>query len=653
MRRNVPIFRLVLVLAGLAAVLFTSTSKAQTIPQWIRDTNFISNRYLLLGEYWRGDRVGRFNVQILAGDPESQFDDFFGLFFKILEPNGSFPTINNIRPRGNNILIRIEDEDLTNPAYVDWFRGSFPGGVGVLGTLQSNFTEWRSFSRWVNAGAGIDLTFVHRSQLIRDLIREEITVTNNGGGLSRVGLMYNIWPDPTRFSFDGGIYLDLNRRVNINTFLVRGERPAEILFVDDVTQQPDNLYTAKAIVSGFDTTPPDEILVAGSSVNNVEDADWIGTGNVRNWDWPVLNPDQDIRSGITVLRHTWDPKPIAPGQTLRFIHYVGIGAASHGMSNAYVQAHRQDRPDSQGYISVVQTPPTLSLVNGFVAADFSVTAYMQNAYVGTLIGNATAVYQPTEAFEFSPNLPNQSTILPLGVLQPLNFGSDENSGRWLLRPTGLQAGILPVRINFNNSFGDAIEVVRLVHVPQGRRYKLTARFQMRTFPFTYQGAQNDPATVLDLPPGNFQILEYNPLSGRYDLAQQIVPGRGYWVRTLALGTIAQDIQAGATPIKLERQTVTTPLLNGWNLLGQPSPYCLPIRDLRFLLAGGELIGYQEAVARGLIRPTLFEYNPLTNVYIPKANDDLLTPGRAVWMFSRGERQVIWPAPPWHAMSITP
>ena len=639
-------------LVGLiAAGLFLAPVLSQSPGVAPPDSNVVVNRYLQLYEYFTGNRIGRFNVINVAGDPKTLIDDDAGLFNKTIDLNGSVTN----RPHGNSILFRIEDTDLAAPEFVDWFDGDFTGGTGLIVLVQANNSEFRSFNQFIDP-VGVDLEFVHRVQLIRDLVRDEFTVTNTGSGSTSVGLQYSLWPEPVIASADPAIYIDQIRRIRKPTFLTLGDRPTEILFVEDPKQTTD-IYVAKSLVRGFDTTQPDETLINAASRTNADNFDWTGNGNIVNWGPPPINPNADLLSGLPMARHTWMPRPIGPNQQLRFIQYMGVGAASHGMSNAFVLAHRQNRPDdSQGYVAAVETPPTLGLVNGFVngaGTDFDVDVFMQNAYLNTLIGNASALLQPSPAFVFSPTAGTQSSILPLGTLQPLNRGNDEGSGKWVLRPTGLEAGLVTIRVNFNNSFGDAIQVLRKIRVPQGRRYQLAETYQMMTFPFTFSGVLDDPATVLGLAPGSFQVFEYDTRQGAYVRAQQIIPGRGYWVRTVGLGGQVVDLGGGAQPIKLDRQTVTTEVVPGWNLLGSPSPYSIAVRDLRFLLSGGELVNYAEAVARKVIRPTVFEYDPVNNVYVSRADQSLINPGKGIWLFARTDLQVIWPESPWHGMSIVP
>jgi hypothetical protein len=198
-------------------------------------------------------------------------------------------------------------------------------------------------------------------------------------------------------------------------------------------------------------------------------------------------------------------------------------------------------------------------------------------------------------------------------------------------------------------------------VPQGRRYEFTDGWKMVTFPFSFNALQDDPVDVfkqLDgvtpLDPGAFQIVRYNPQIGAYEQVTEIRAGESYWVRMLGVGTTAVRLGAQSQPIKLTvRDLFTSVLKPGWNQVGNPSPYVVRTRDIRFLATGGILLSFDQAVSSGFIRPSLYRFNTKTNVYDLLTRESLIKPGDGVWLFAAQERTIVWPAPYGIGLSITP
>jgi hypothetical protein len=88
-------------------------------------------------------------------------------------------------------------------------------------------------------------------------------------------------------------------------------------------------------------------------------------------------------------------------------------------------------------------------------------------------------------------------------------------------------------------------------------------------------------------------------------------------------------------------------------VGNPNPYSITVKDLRFLNTGGAIISFDQAVSAGFIRSAVFEYNRRTNQYVQLTRDSLVRPGQGVWIFSNGDRNIVWPGPQGPELSISP
>jgi hypothetical protein len=382
--------------------------------------------------------------------------------------------------------------------------------------------------------------------------------------------------------------------------------------------------------------------------------------NEGAWDYDVDRPQELRISDMSVLIY-WDPVDVPAGQVKSFVTYAGVGVASHVMSNAYLAG--QDRSArsrdyaTQGYIGAVQTPFALPVVGSNTDIGptgnplfANVTAYMQNEYQGSSIPGASVFIDIPDGLQLANG---GSRSINLGRLDALNSsGIDERSGTWQLQANGIEAGLLPVGITYSNGFQDSKRNTRVINVPQGRRYQLGDDWRMFTFPFNYTGGDDDPVSVLGLPAGTFQIVQYNPANGRYEPVTRLQPGRGYWVRILGQGdTFIRAGNARAITLPLSDKFVVR-VQRGWNQVGNPSPYSVSLRNLKLLGEGGVHLSYSDAVARGLIRSNLYTFNRKRNVYEAVSINSQIPPGKGVWVYSTREQSFLWPAPEGPELSIT-
>jgi hypothetical protein len=646
-----------------------------TFPQWIQDSFLIANRYLALWEYFRGGQETRFNVWTgPTANPLDTRDDFS--YFVTVDNNGNqtivWPwgtrLISGQRPtrRGNNtgddrpfanvLTLHVEDATATN-GFTDYTLpddGSSELGppVVTLPNAQGFYSQYRVPQ---TPAPDLDFQVIQKNQFARDLMRIEVIIRNRTGTSRRVGarMLLDSYVDdwgPTRSVFLPKTY----DRVLRETEFRAANMPEEWMMFDD-DEGPDQVFIAKGILKGNGATPPSRVVFG----NTLDLFPFVL--NSAQYDWPV-RPDWELRISDMGFLLYWDPITIPGNQTRTFVTYAGLGWADHGMSDAYIASQTGGTLESQGFIGAVQTPFALPLVNGDAdTTEATVTAFLQNAF-GFSMPNAFAFIDLPDGLQFGNSNPSQPQRLDMGSLDAVSNGRDEGSGSWTVQANGVEAGLLPIRITYGNGFQDSARAVRLMNVPQGRRYELTDDWKMITFPFTYAGLEDDPAVVLGLQPGTFQIVRFDPSVpnpetgglGSYEQVGRIRPGEGYWVRMLGVGTTSVRLDPGSQPVKLQPTDIfTSPVRAGWNQVGNPSPYTVPVRELRFQIAGGRIIDFDQALSSRLIGPALFEYNRKTGRYVQLSRESLVRPGQGIWLFSFGERNVVWPAPRGPQIQITP
>jgi hypothetical protein len=646
-----------------------------TIPQWMQDSAFVENRYLRIWQYFTGNNITKFDVWTNEGNPETNLDDI--RFYidptqnppQLVSPWGSrvlsaphppYSVANpDTEPYANLVTIRVDDPDSTS-GFTDL---EYPGdGTQVFSPAVITLPRGLGFFAPYRFEDGtIEVT--QKVEFARDIVRIEWIVRNLGGTARRVGVRalidpyVNYW-GPTRSMFLPGsrervfFEADYGQRTGTPTTPRNPAVPPVWELYDD-DEGPNPIFIAKGYLTGLGATPPTRVVLA-NSLNLFPAA---GT-----WDYSVDDPMELRISDPSVLLY-WDPVLIAGGQVRSFVTYAGVGVADHVVSNAYLigQARSARTKDyaTQGYVAALQTPFALPL--RFGNADIGPTgselvasfkAYLQNMYTDSSLPGASAFIDLPDGLQFAGG--GGSRLISLGTLASVHSGGrDEGSAEWRVVPNGIEAGLLNVGVTFSNAFQDSTRVTRQINVPQGRRYQLGDDWRMVTFPFTYTQDSDDPAEVLGLQPGTFQIVAYNPLTGTYDPVSRLQPGRGYWVRMRGQGDTFVRA-AGAAPVKLALdEKFILPLRRGWNQVGNPSPYSVPLRTLRVLVTGGDRIGFEEAVSRGLIRAGIYSYNRKTRQYVQLTRNSAVDPGKGIWIYSTRDQSILWPAPEGPQLSITP
>jgi hypothetical protein len=664
-------------------------------PQWMQDAApFYSgdparilglwpfNRYLTLWQYWKGDDRTRFNIWTNLGDPLNPIDDFRFYFEdtdgdgdadNYVDPWGGLkvaasrrPTqVDNSRPMANFTTLRIDDPadptGFVNLDFPDDGAQMLAPPVATLPNGQGTFSPWR-FTGGTGA-ATYEIQVNQKLQYARDMMRIEYQIFNAGGSAKRVGVRLMLNPGADEEGFISSFFFpqtrqrlffeqDYGRAIGTTQVPRFAQIPETYeLFAGDEDTNP--FFITKGILIGNGATTPDRV-VFGNALNFWRDID-----GGQLWDYRA-DPNWELRISDLGTLIYWDPIVVPAGQRRSFVTYIGMGVANHGMSNAYLRAQALNTSfadETQGYVAAVQSPFALPLrdtaprdgVDDPVEAN--VTAYVQNEYVRSQLPSAFAVIELPEGLTFGESIPNQSQVLSLGSPDAVGFQNDETSGSWTVQADGRDAGILPITVTFNNAFLDSVRVVRFMNVPQGRRYQLGDEYKLITIPYTYNNLADDPAQVLGLAANTFKIFRWNPQAlnasgqrGDYEEPKRLIPGESYWIKLLGLGNTMVNLrQANAVEVDTYGDVITR-ITTGWNMVGNPSPYAVPVRDLRFVATGGLLLTFDQAVSAQIIKAGLYEWNPKTRAYVQLTRDSVIQPGHGIWVYANGEQNIAWPPP---------
>ncbi|MBM3459709.1 MAG: hypothetical protein FJX77_14400, partial [Armatimonadetes bacterium] len=425
----------------------------------------LENRYLTLWAYEGTDEDSKFSLWTNIGDPLNPGDDqFFVVDRTVAPPAAAAPWGSRVfcsdrgeaaqdRPYGNIVTVRMDDP--ANPgAFLDQV---FPDDGAaqfapprVLLPLSQGY-----FSPYLFDSGNIKIT--QKLTLIRDLLRVEYEIVNQGGTARRVGIRLlqnpyfdnlSVFVPSTRqrifkevdFGIATGTGANPPRRPDFPTI------PPEMqVFSQDDALNP--AFNVKCVFTGPGITSPTRVAIVDALKVYPTDG---------QWDYSVAFGQELRISDIGFLIY-WDPVLVPAGQRRSFVNYVGMAAATQAVSNAFLLGQNlADNNETQGYVAAVQTPEATPLVNGNadvqVAADpagtpipITVDAYMHSLYHRAGISSAFAFLDIPDGLQFITTAPDQSLRQDIGALEPVSAfggGVDERQVQWTLQANGIEAGLL-------------------------------------------------------------------------------------------------------------------------------------------------------------------------------------------------------------------
>ena len=203
------------------------------------------------------------------------------------------------------------------------------------------------------------------------------------------------------------------------------------------------------------------------------------------------------------------------------------------------------------------------------------------------------------------------------------------------------SGPCAVSLTYTNSFGQQVQARRnlgwgyyVAAVPAaGMRVGYEHLFLrgsngVNLFSLPFYPDQPEPSAVFGLPPERLLLADYVQQAeggGRYRLYPQVArlePGRGYFLKLDA------DVTVSALGVAVPRtQSFLIELQPGWNLIGDPYPQEVSVSWLRFEREGETPISFADAVSRGWIGPSVYQYTQAAGY----STVDRLQPWRGYWI----------------------
>ncbi len=594
------------------------------------------------GTSGNNDPASRFQLWSLTGDPTTPDDDNIPITGDRNPFSGdvdAFPCITTISI--DNTILNATDqvlEDLSN-SQDGGDRAYWP----LMPAARSRDVVYRML-------VGIDnddpdqatevVEVSHEAVLLRDTLKLDYILTNRGTQQHAVGL--RIFIDCTfGISSQDGRAIILSDGTIVDTEqAVPGAAGGRI---PDGWVAFDNMTAPATILRGtitggevstpgsaaFSAGPPD-VVEFGQRVNMGRDNQWLFTpttsASIVGEDW-----------GYAVR---WDEEALSPGASRRYVTYYGLGGGTSDFSPPYVlaayapfqlQVIEGDDPTTPGVVEDAY----LGDKNG--NSTWEALAYCDNFGAGSILDARATISLPA-GFELDSSLGPQSRTIYLGTIVR-NF---QASARWKVRATpDVRPGVHEIRISgpLGRSVRHKISIPALPTLPQGHLDPVRG-LDMVTVPYNFQitDAEHVFQSLGSLEGSNAALIRWDPRGEpqyRFfpdPFVTNVEPGLGYWlVNRLRLPI---EFPPDRQPVD-DIQPFPIPLALGWNQIG--SPFITTIRFDQASVVGSDGIDrtITEASNAGLIIPTLFYYDPVTNDYnfATVLGDAVMEPYVGYWLLA--------------------
>lgn len=389
-----------------------------------------------------------------------------------------------------------------------------------------------------------------------------------------------------------------------------------------------------------DATPTDLVKVGGwgstSANNTVEDrVIFDGTGAVDDTDVFLSSIGGPGGNAASIVLQRFAPEALAPRQTRRIIHYIRSTWSTGNYTDPYTvvldaprAVHFQDPAQGQD-----PNPMTVRLWidNQYATLDLSVALVNVRAKIFLPPGLSLA---PGETLEKTLGRVAPNAVVPID---------------WQVVSDGRTFGDLPVRVEVSPVPGPTKSLTQMIRVAAVPRIDLQAAPNMVSLPYSFGDSSLE--SILGLTAGiDFVAYGWDPTLRSYQPVQGIQRGLGYWI-VPQTSHAALELNQAAAPADQATGGLLVNLQPGWNLIGNPYNYAVPLRTLFGVSETRPETSqsWDELVRNELVASSLTTFEP--NVALPGGGSYVLTtedaniePHRAYWLFVSSNRplRLVWP-----------
>ena len=524
-------------------------------------------------------------------------------------------------------------------------------------------------------------------KVLRSTARIEWTITNDDTIAHNVGLRYAI---NQRAVENNLYYVDPDRGATNQTTVYDGSKvPSQIeVFgrraekdLNDVTTPP---FHSRWLLRGNGATEPSKVWVADSFDLYAGEAA-APTDNYL----PQTTRNTKFSAGLAVAAYFGGDTGyvLRPGESRTVVTYYGLGTSTEQFANDLVLG--TEAPTALQFNSSAALDPAVAGNTSATVASIGAKFLTPNPF--QVFASAYSQKASDPEFDVPFNGVSLSLNLPSGLklgtvpgagtrdvptkLVDTNVGTgigkisgdQEGSASWFVEPTGDRFGPLTYQVSLSVSqpLNISRTVSRTINIPAVPIVELQPNvYQMVGFPFQFDpilSNNGNPDTIVnslnrpeELNPTFYRwapdTTGFESGGGRWQVSTKLETGTAYFYRpTIITGNGKRALfLKGAQPTTAQAPTagtITQPVQitveRGWNMISNPYVYDIPLKYVRVIALENNpdlvSISFGEAVSGGLMKGSIFYFNPSTGGYdFFGSLQDVMKPWQGYWIYSNSK-----------------
>lgn len=465
-------------------------------------------------------------------------------------------------------------------------------------------------------------TFVH------DTVRFQFNIINANQGVPHnvgIGFVQNIEVTPNVVGQDGPLRLPNYPYLRRDTVLSGGLVPRYWESFYLIKAATDTQSAVLQSIRGTlrptagtvnDPTPPTRFQFGDIQKLNGYNLPTIQKNFDQIWNFQpttTFDSTSPTAAGDSGVALFWTEQAVIAGQTQSITTFVGQSTTESDFSPPLTLS--VEAPTALNFVTNTTTNTVTTTPNPFV-----VTAYVTNL-TNVLTQNGLNIAPVNFAIDLPAGLRLDAGESVTKQLTSVSAGG-EGSVQWKVVPTGSVTGTVNFTVTATGNLGTGKSVQRTIEIPAPNTVLLKGNnttgglFQMLSFPLAF--GNTAPSTILGLAanPPDFDMVRYNPTSGRYEPANTLVPGQAYWFRLRLANDLSRTI-APTTGSPLTGQVqpnASTYRINyprGWNQISNPFLYGIRFSEIQVFDESTLKILYANEAAEAVNRwilPAVYRYN---------------------------------------------
>jgi hypothetical protein len=261
------------------------------------------------------------------------------------------------------------------------------------------------------------------------------------------------------------------------------------------------------------------------------------------------------------------------------------------------------------YAAVVDAPKLVNAdtsgQDGLSPNPMTVRAYIDNQYAK--LDQEITIPGVRFVLTLPPGLslaPGQTAEKTIGAVQPRGIGLVD----WQIESDGVTFGELPISITFIPTVGGQKTLSTVIRVAATPIVRLASGAQMVTFPYNFTDNSLEAVTGL-VPEIDYRAFKWDPGQRAYLQASVANRSEGIWfVPTSDQGFVALN----SATVNADTRTggLLYTLRSGWNMIGNPYNYAVPLSDLVAVVddAPADSYTWAELVSNGFVSSALAHWD---------------------------------------------